>query len=106
MSIKRLNGDERATYFLGLAVRWQMEEAGHNFDATGKTDPESDKSQRVFNGIFRWTERWLPPDEIDNISASTGYFIREEFQREMLGEVFPRCPVRRRKLDKPDDIPF
>ena len=83
-----------------------MEEAGHNFDATGKTEPGSDKSQRLFNSIFRWTERWLPPDEIDNLSASTGYFIREEFQRETLGEDFPRRPVRRRKLDKPDDIPF
>jgi hypothetical protein len=81
MSIKRLNGDERATYFLGLAVRWQMEEARDNVAATGKSDP---KSKKAFNSIFRWTERWLDPDDIDNISASTGYFIRKEFQDEML----------------------
>jgi TolA-binding protein len=50
MSIKRLNDDERATYFLGLAVRRQMEEARDNFAATGKSDP---KSKKAFDSIFR-----------------------------------------------------
>ena len=80
MSIECLNDDERATYFLGLAVRRQMEEARDNFASSGKSDP---KSKKAFSSIFRWTKRWLPPDKIDNISASTGYLIRKEFQREL-----------------------
>jgi hypothetical protein len=92
MSIKRLNADEKAIYLIGLAVRRQLEQA--------TPDPETLKEIRA---VFLWREHWLTPDEVVDITVSTGHLINQELADEFLGTEELSRPARARK---PDDIPF
>jgi hypothetical protein len=68
MSLKRMNADERASYFLGQAVLRQLEHA-----------PRDPDTIREIDAISRWIEHWLTDDEYHHVLTTTGYSFAGEF---------------------------
>jgi hypothetical protein len=90
MSLSRMNAEEKAAYFIGLAVVRQLEHA-----------PRDPETEREINAISRWIEHWLTADEYAHVVQVTAYDFAEQLSRdEPLDPTPPRSP------GDDDDVPF
>ena len=72
MSVSRMNREERAAYFIGLAVLRQLEKA-----------PRDPDTLREIDAIFRWIDHWLTDDEYGHVTSTTGYDFGGYFADDM-----------------------
>ena len=84
-----MNQEERAAYYIGLAVLRQLEHAPR--------DPDTD---REIDAVSRWIEHWLTPDEYVHVVTTTGYDFAEELSRDE--PLSPQPP----SSSRDDDVPF
>ena len=90
MSLSRMNQEERAAYYIGLAVLRQLEQA-----------PRDPDTAREIDAVSRWIEHWLTADEYAHVVEMTGYDFAEELSRDE-----PLSPSPPPSSPDDDDIPF
>jgi len=88
MSIKRMNTDERARYFIGEAIMRRI--------LKSERTPDNLAEIRI---VTRWIQTWLNTDELHAVMIGTGLLFDDELAAELQGDVEPSS-------DKDDDIPF
>jgi hypothetical protein len=85
-----MNKEERAAYYIGLAVLRQLEHA-----------PRDPDTQREIDAVARWMEHWLTGDEYVHVAVTTGYDFGELLTRDL-----PPVPTPGSSSDSDDGIPF
>lgn len=85
-----MNKEERAAYYIGLAVLRQLEHA-----------PRDPEMVREIEAISRWIEHWLSDEEPTHVIDGTGHDFAEVFTRDL-----PPVPTPRPSTSDDDDIPF
>jgi len=91
MSLSRMNQEERAAYYIGLAVLRQLEHA-----------PRDPDTVREIEAVSRWMEHWLTGDEYVHVATTTGYDFAGYLAEEAPLPSSPPPPG----SSSDDDVPF
>lgn len=90
MSVSRMNKEERAAYYIGLAILRQLEHA-----------PRDPDTIREIDAVSRWIEHWLSNDEYMHVMVTTGHDFAEVLTRDL-----PPIPPPNPSPGGDDDLPF
>jgi hypothetical protein len=89
-----MNAEERAAYFIGQAILRQLQHA-----------PRDPDTVREIEGVSRWMEHWLTPDEYHHVMITTGHDFGGYFEQAD-EEDSAAWAAQPKKAVTDDDIPF